>query len=108
MKILFLDIDGVLNSLDSSHKLGTLHKFAPKSIKALNDVLKATGAVIVISSSWRFSHSYQEMEDLLQEQGVKCRVVGQTPFNAPDSATGLYTDVCVRGDEILELSLIHI
>lgn len=53
MKILFLDVDGVLNSHDFSHeaKSGIIH---PDKMELLNKVLRITGASVVMSSSWRY------------------------------------------------------
>lgn len=49
-KIIFLDIDGVLNT--SRHRY---MKFDEEAMKNLEDILDATGAKIVVSSSWRSS-----------------------------------------------------
>lgn len=53
MKILFLDIDGVLNSHDFDHEAlsGPIHR---DKMELLNKVLKVTDSKIVISSSWRY------------------------------------------------------
>lgn len=54
MKILFLDVDGVLNShppLDPEVMCGT---FDRDKVARLNRVLRATGASIVLSSAWRY------------------------------------------------------
>jgi HAD domain in Swiss Army Knife RNA repair proteins len=58
MKVLFLDVDGVLNSADWFHKLdpkvkGAIHELDPKAVKRVQHVLEVTGAVIVLSSTWR-------------------------------------------------------
>ena len=47
MRIIFLDIDGVLNSWVTGYKITT------KKLQLLNSILEATCAKIVISSSWR-------------------------------------------------------
>lgn len=47
MRIIFLDIDGVLNSWSTGYKITT------KKLQLLNSILEDTGAKIVISSSWR-------------------------------------------------------
>ena len=53
-KILFLDIDGVLNTGShlSQDKYGD--GFNPKAVANLAKIVDATGADIVISSSWKF------------------------------------------------------
>ena len=61
MKYLFLDIDGVLNHEEwYSNRVHTLKRkewwedcFDPECVKRLNNILKETGARLVVSSSWR-------------------------------------------------------
>ena len=60
-KILFLDIDGVLNTalwFDSKYKNASKDKwgyvFDPTSVANLKRIVDETGAGIVISSSWKF------------------------------------------------------
>lgn len=52
-KIIFLDIDGVLNAheFDPDAMCGKIH---PEKISILNGVLRETGAKIVLSSAWRY------------------------------------------------------
>lgn len=58
-KILFLDIDGVLNSFDWmwSHRGADMdqygHSFDPRCVRWLEHIIEVTGCKIVISSSWR-------------------------------------------------------
>jgi hypothetical protein len=50
--LLFLDVDGVLNSHDANeYHFNTIHR---DKIERLNRIVKATGAEIVISSAWRY------------------------------------------------------
>ncbi len=54
MKVIFLDIDGVLNSINyvkNSGKFGVV--VDPERIKLLKTIVTATDAEIVLSSSWR-------------------------------------------------------
>lgn len=60
MKILFLDIDGVLNSERSSfafdgypHSFVDLDKFDWVAVSLVNQLCNATGCKIVLSSTWR-------------------------------------------------------
>jgi hypothetical protein len=50
-RILFLDVDGVLNHLDCFRNLG--QKLDPDCIARLNRLCEATGAKVVLSSAWR-------------------------------------------------------
>lgn len=93
MKILFLDIDGVLNNqalFKKNHEeYNRSGKFEPypvdfDSIAELNRVLDETGAFIVLSSSWR---GVEELEDRLAEVGVlnRCHPHYRTPrHGSPD------------------------
>lgn len=58
MKVLFLDVDGVLNSAEwfakqEPTKPLRLHEIDPKPVKRVLRVLEETGAKIVLSSTWR-------------------------------------------------------
>ena len=82
-KIIFLDIDGVLNSEKSMSKIGKEyfedipHKM---HIKHLYKIIKATGAIVVISSTWRLGCSnYFMFGYLFYALGFKIEVIGITP-----------------------------
>ena len=53
MSILFLDIDGVLNTHENDPEVmcGQIHR---DKVQLLNGVLRDTGARIVLSSAWRY------------------------------------------------------
>ena len=69
MKVIFLDIDGVMNSQDRAIQLHNLHEQGlcsdeewhnwdmpyKDTLEALNHIIKNTGAKIVLSSTWRGS-----------------------------------------------------
>ena len=88
MKLIYLDIDGVLNAHQYSQ--GALSCLVDKGhVDLLNEVL-AIGAEIVISSAWRYmilegSMSLQGFEYMLRTHGVHCprRVVGLTGRDPP-------------------------
>lgn len=76
MIVLFLDIDGVLNSEEYALSLGKggMLGINPEAVKILDRILDATGAKLVISSSWRVS------KDLLAD--IRANVgeyIGVTP-----------------------------
>jgi len=77
--ILFLDFDGVLNSEESTEKLGTCYKFSKPSVTALNFLLDKTDARIVITSTWREYWTLTENAQSLEQNGVlPNRVLGKT------------------------------
>lgn len=53
MKVVFLDFDGVLNTTRSDCMYGFLPTLEELLVDRLNRVMTATGAHVVISSSWR-------------------------------------------------------
>jgi len=79
MKVLFLDIDGVLNHVNTPRKFGrALLPCDPTCVTQLNRITRETGAYIVISSSWRYLYSSMEdmWADLNDEQGIEGSVIG--------------------------------
>lgn len=64
MKILFLDIDGVLNSKRSELVLGherTIENLDPICIKIVQMVVEETGCIICLSSDWRYRWDYKDL-----------------------------------------------
>lgn len=112
-KILFLDIDGVLNTswwytkLDRNtpkDKYG--YAFDLRSVANLKKILDETGAEIVISSSWK-SFGISELEDMWQDRGLPGKLIGITPNTVSDEML-LNADLdhmelfSIRGTEIKE------
>ncbi len=59
MKLLFLDIDGVLNSLRSevvNGKEKSVENIDDISLGLVQKVVKKSGCIVVLSSNWRFTH----------------------------------------------------
>jgi len=85
MKAIFLDIDGVMNSTKSSHRLylqgyGYFNGIpVPETVGPLNKIIAMTGAQIVISSSWRKKTNIFGLEYLLFLTGVRGEIIGVTP-----------------------------
>src|SRR5688500_9278670 len=106
MKVVFLDIDGVLVNRKSLMKASGLRATAdPHCVEALNAITDATSAKIVVSSTWRYFHrsmgfasplAFMRMK--LAEWGVRAEVIGCTP-DLSRKAGPLYAGVR-RGDEI--------
>lgn len=91
MKVLFLDIDGVLNTADTWHKTKHLRgkpcsnferwsrMIDPELVVNLNKVIEATDAKVVVSSTWRLSFEAPELQKLLESQGFVGEVIDRTP-----------------------------
>ena len=103
MKIIFLDIDGVLNSIEAMVKRheakgkAALYWTDPILVERLNKLIKDTWAYVVVCSSWRKLRNQDEMTELLKKNGIECTMIGCTPNNAPRSAGNGHG---YRGDEI--------
>lgn len=70
-KIIFLDVDGVLNTGRSIEKNnGCSRPFDPEAISVLNKILKLTNANIVISSLKRYVYSLEQINELFLLEGL--------------------------------------
>lgn len=86
-RVIFLDIDGVLNSVQYYGKvyyrnlrmMGRLVcDFDPKAVKRLNYICAVTGAHVVLSSTWRLGKSLDDLRRLFKRVGLDCLLVGKT------------------------------
>ena len=80
-KILFLDIDGVMNpkwwnSNKPFDRYGCL--FDPKTVIHLKKIISETGADIVISSSWK-DMGLSELQNMWKERELPGRIIDITP-----------------------------
>lgn len=97
MKVVFLDIDGVLNSMDYlkvTSRLGIRKDkvdkygdpFDPRCVLNLEMVIKETGALIVISSVWKYQ-GLEAMKSMWKDRNLPGEVIGITPnINGPRGA----------------------
>lgn len=112
MKIIFLDIDGVLNSADYGNSEFYListaglsdaeimlthhhHHLDPKAIQILNDLVKRSGAEVVLSSTWRGRYTPEEMTVMLKDRGAEFEIKASTP-----KLFGKISERIPRGKEI--------
>jgi hypothetical protein len=85
MRVIFLDIDGVLNHCDTrSDVLPTTKEplpipIAPECMTRLNRLIAETGAKVVISSSWRTFARWQDLGPALVRHGLVGDVISETP-----------------------------
>jgi hypothetical protein len=80
-KVIFLDIDGVMNGVASrpDHRRGFVGFLDPINVAALNQIVAATGAVVVVSSTWRLTIPWDEMKAAFREVGCAAQLVDRTP-----------------------------
>ena len=96
MKVIFLDIDGVIKRYmyDESKEHHTTYDYNPECIKQLNRITDATGAKIVIISCMRKLHSVDELSKILKSKGITGAIIDKTIDD--------YHNYEKRGDEIME------
>lgn len=97
MKLLFLDIDGVLNyfAYNMEADMNSFVNFEEvdrKKVLLLNEIVSRTGAKVVISSSWRKFYSIEELIEGLAGRGFIGEIIGVTP--------SLHHKGVQRGEEI--------
>ena len=112
-KLLFLDIDGVLNSwhyfknnktlIDKSEskkdfKINKWTHLDPDAIKRLNRLVDLSGVEVIISSTWRLLFSLEEINKMLAFRGATFQASNRTPEGY---YRGMSSRTC-RGDEIKE------
>ncbi len=84
MKVIFLDIDGVLVTRNSikyqylNFPDETNIRFSKKAVKNLNKLIRLTEAKIVISSTWRLFHSLEKLQNIFEEQKIKGEIISTT------------------------------
>lgn len=93
MKVVFLDIDGVLIHYKSIPRFGA-RKPDPECVKRLNQITDATGAKIIVSSTWRRD---DKIDRTLKDWGITGEVYGRTPSGYDPNRISLGSS---RGAEI--------
>lgn len=83
MKIIFLDIDGVLNSrkcFEEKHFKGSV-QICPELVQNLNRIIRETGAKIVVISTWRLEGlaGVTKVGRIVKSAGVECEIAGVVP-----------------------------
>lgn len=54
--------------------------YSPRCVSRLNTLVENTGAVIVLSSTWRLGLELSQIKLLLSSMGVKAEVIGKTDY----------------------------
>jgi hypothetical protein len=126
MKVIFLDNDGVIclannwgsrvkkrNSCSdltpsmSSKEMPVEYRFDnfdEKAIKVLNEILKETGAEIVVSSDWRLYANLEELGEYYLSQGIIKAPIAVTS-RIEDIEPGAWNLLRYRADKELERSI---
>ncbi len=111
-KVIFLDIDGVLNSVDWMQRIDGCNiwdqadggsQLDPEAVKRLEYIVSKTGAQVVISSTWRKMYDVATIEGFLRRHGFTGKVIGETVHRIPTderTTTQQMASVYQRGWEI--------
>jgi len=92
LKVLFLDLDGVMVTDRDWQPLGWDHGpfdtelFDPECVKVLNRVLRETDAQVVLSSDWRLHLSLTQMWDVFKFNQVERMPLGFTGFECEEES----------------------
>ena len=86
MRVIFLDIDGVLNHWDylrtdecqSSDNMSGPGYLDGACVQRLNTLIEKTGAKVVVSSTWRKSHTVDSLQQTLEEKGFGGEIIDFT------------------------------
>lgn len=116
MKVVFLDLDGVLNSEDyywrggcrvHEQEEGMLCEYPPidpSAVVHLNEILKRSGAFVCLSSTWRKIRTLEQMQGYLSKAGLFMLPRWATPDFFKERPNYLDRSVTMRpverGDEI--------
>ena len=104
MKIIFIDIDGVLATAPcwnmSQDNKWNAYPFDKKAVKVLNEILKETGAEMVLSSDWRYHYTMKQITEIFTElNGVIKAPFDRTTFSKE------YTAMNLEGGRIGEINM---
>lgn len=96
MRLLFLDIDGVLNSASFFERTKSIRErrlevgdpgshqwwavqLDHDAVARLNRIIEETQALVVVSSTWRIGNTRHDLQAILEMGGFKGHVLGKTP-----------------------------
>lgn len=83
MNVLFLDIDGVLNSerffAEAEPEKWGIGHIDPGAVGRVQEIARRTGARIVISSAWRHLFTVPDLRVILRVCGLEAPIIGATP-----------------------------
>lgn len=105
MKIIFLDFDGVMDTayydnylyrmgLPSVDPFGIV--FDPDCIRNLGRIIEATGAKIVVSSTWKDFMSYKDFLDMWEYRNLPGFVTDTTPSSKFNKCRGDQIDAWLK------------
>lgn len=73
MRIIFTDIDGVLNP-------HWKNKWSKIAIDQYNKICRDFDLTIVVTSTWRINHTIEELQEIFTNQGIERPIYDYTPL----------------------------
>lgn len=70
MKLLFLDIDGVMTSDNGKLNKSFLYPFSDSCVQVLNEILRLNKVRVILTSSWRTVFDAEKQNQIFKENGV--------------------------------------
>ena len=108
-RIIFLDIDGVLNNTTTFMALKERHQslrvIDPLNMEAVDKLVWLSGSDIVVSSSWRHAFDVHDLRDIFRDFGSLYaveRIIDSTPRRVNESITSVAGTPAPRAWEIQE------
>ena len=87
MKLIFIDIDGVLATAPcwhmSKNNIWNAYPFDKKAVKVLNEILEKTGAEMVLSSDWKFHYDLDQIKSIFSDFNKVIKVPFDTTPKLP-------------------------
>lgn len=115
MKVIFLDVDGVLNSMawfDQNKEKTGYSEINPEKVELLKEIVENTDGKIVISSTWRQlakteteeeHHVYSYLVDTLRNYGIE--IFSLTPYIGNNRPKEIKAWIENQSEEIRFISL---
>jgi hypothetical protein len=98
MKVIFLDIDGVLNVIPQGRdQYGSI--FHPQFEDNLQYLIEQTKANIVISSTWRYS-GLKVMQNMWRDRGLPGNIINITPIHFNSRYRGEEIDAWLKENQV--------
>ena len=113
MKVIFLDIDGVLNCATSKSRCiddvcGVIHGIDSDKVKRLAKIVEATGAKIILSSDWKDGWSkYYTSQKPSHAKYLDNHLYKKGKLTIKDKTPNTHKGSWFRGSEILAYLRMH-
>lgn len=100
-RILFLDVDGVLNDVGMA---GSTGDFIQESLSALKEIVDEAGAEVVVSSSWRcYREDLERLREKLSSFGIGISDITRPDLGKAESIHQWMTD---HSDEVRSFAIV--